>query len=417
MSLIACGINHKTAPVAIRERIAVSTQELRAALHDLGRVAQLKEVAILSTCNRTEFYCVGVEPQCLLNWLTNYRQLRNLEIEPYFYAHTADAALEHMLRVAAGLDSMIVGEPQILGQMKQAFFSASQVGMVGSYLNQVFRHVFKVSKHIRTATAIGINPISIAYTAVQLAKLIFTDLKQNTALLIGVGDTIELTTKYLYEQGVNKLIFCNRTKASAMRLAEQYGGQGFGLEELPTILPQADMLITATASQLPIIGKGMVEWALKKRKWRSMLMVDLAVPRDIEPQIESLPNTYLYNIDDMQKITSQNLNQRLDAVKQAEQIITLEVAEFARWQRSLAAVDTIKDYRKQISQLREDYLAKGQKLLAQGKDPSQVLDLVTHALINQIMHHPSIQLRAVSGDGQLELLDFARQLLGLETNS
>ena len=416
MSLIACGINHKTAPLTIRERVTVPSHALTLALQDLNRTAKLDEAAILSTCNRTELYCMGAEPKTLLTWLSDYQQLTIAEIEPYFYAHTADSALEHMLRVASGLDSMVIGEPQILGQMKQAFASASQVGMMGNRLNQVFRHIFTVTKRIRTKTAIGVNPISIAYTAVQLAKLIFADLKQNTALLIGGGETIELAAKHLREQSVNRLIFCNRTEASALRLAEQYAGQGFNLESLPTILPQADILITATASPLPIIGKGMVEQALKLRKWRPMLMIDLAVPRDIEPQVANLQNAYLNNIDDMQKIIAQNLNQRLDAAKQAEQIIAMEVVEFARWQRSLAAVDSIKAYRAQVHELRNQCLVKGQHLLAQGKDSYAVLETITHILVNQIMHQPSAQLRTAGSEGQTELIDFARQLLGIETN-
>jgi glutamyl-tRNA reductase len=416
MSLIACGINHKTAPLTVRERVALPVHTLALALDDLHRKVNLNEAAILSTCNRTEFYCVGAEPKTLLNWLSDYQHLTVSEIEPYFYAHKADAALEHMLRVASGLDSMVIGEPQILGQMKQAFASASQVGLMGNQLNQVFRHVFNVTKHIRTTTAIGLNSISIAYTAIQLAKLIFADLGQNTALLIGSGETIELAAKHLHEQGVDKLIFCNRTEAGALRLAEQYAGQGYGLEALPNILPQADMLITATASQLPIIGKGMVEQALKLRKWRPMLLIDLAVPRDIEPQVADLQNAYLNNIDDMQKIIAQNLSQREDAARQAEEIIAVEVIEFARWQRSLTAVDTIKTYREQINELRNQYLIKGQQLLKQGKEPYTVLEAITQALVNQIMHQPSTQLRAAGSEGQMELINFARQLLGIENN-
>lgn len=416
MSLIACGINHKTAPLTLRERVTVPSHALTLALQDLNRTAKLDEAALLSTCNRTELYCVGSEPQTLLTWLSDYQQLTVAEIEPYFYIHTADAALEHMLRVASGLDSMVIGEPQILGQMKQAFTSASQIGMIGNRLNQVFRHVFTVSKRIRTTTGIGVNPISIAYTAVQLAKLIFTDLKQNTALLIGGGETIELAAKHLGEQGVHNLLFCNRTEATALRLADQYAGQGFSLESLPAILPQADILVTATASPLPIIGKGMVEQALKLRKWRPMLMVDLAVPRDIEPQVAHLQNAYLNNIDDMQKIIAQNLNQRLDAAKQAEQIIAMEVMEFACWQRSLVAVDTIKAYREQVQALRNHCLVKGQHLLAQGKGSYEVLETITQLLINQIMHQPSLQLRAAGSEGQTELIDFARQLLGIDTH-
>lgn len=417
MSLIACGINYKTAPLTLRERVAVPTHALISALRDLSNATQLHEAALLSTCNRTEFYCVDIEPTVLLNWLSDYHSLALAELEPYFYTHIQEAALDHMLRVACGLDSMILGEPQILGQMKQAFASASQAGLIGNQLNQVFRHVFNVSKRVRTTTAIGINPISIAYAAVQLAKHIFSDVRQNTALLIGAGETIELAARHLQEQGVKRLMFCNRTEAGAKQLAERYQGEAFVLEALPTILYHADILFAATASPLPILGKGMIEQALKLRKRRPMLMIDLAVPRDIEPQVANLEDVYLYNIDDMQHIVAQNLNQRLDAAKQAEEIIALEIVEFARWQRSFVAVDTIKDYRAQINQLRNHYLAKGQKSLAQGHDPLQVLDAITRAFANQIMHQPCKQLRVTGGEGQTELIDFARQLLGLETKS
>jgi glutamyl-tRNA reductase len=417
MGLIACGINHKTAPVTLRERVAVPTHALTSALQNLSQTAHLHEAAILSTCNRTEFYCVDAKPHDLLAWLSDYQHLSQTEIAPYFYSYTADAALEHMLRVASGLDSMVIGEPQILGQMKQAFACAKQIGLIGSELHQVFRHVLTVTKRIRSTTAIGVNPISIAYAAVQLARHIFSHFKQSTVLLVGAGETVQLAAKHLYEQGLTQLLFCNRTDAAAKRLAEQFNGQGYSLEELPNVLPQADIVFTATASQLPIVGKGMIEQALKIRRRRPMLMIDLAMPRDIEPQVAQLEDVYLYNLDDMQDIISQNLNQRLDAAKQAEQIITLEVAEFGRWQRSLKAVDLIKSYREQVMQLRELQLSKAQKLLAQGQDPMLVLSMITQALTNQIMHHPSTQLRMLGAEGQDELIDLARQLLGLDIHS
>jgi len=416
MSLIACGINHKTAPLTLRERVTVSNQNLAMALQDLNRTTLSHEAAILSTCNRTELYCVGTAPEHVLAWLSDYQQLNLAEIKPYFYTYKAEAALEHMLRVACGLDSMVLGEPQILGQMKQAFANATQAGTIGSHLSQVFRHVFTVSKRVRTTTAIGLNPISLAFAAVQLAKHIFASLSENSVLLLGAGDTIELAARHLREQGLTRLLFCNRTESGAHRLAESYGGIGFTLEELPNFLSQADIIFSATASPMPIIGKGLIEEALKIRKRRPMLMIDLAVPRDIEPQVANLEDVYLYNIDDMQQIIAQNLNRRLDAAKQAEEIIALEIIEFSRWQRSLGVADTIKAYRDSIAQLRNLYLDKGQRLLAQGKDPYLVLEVITRELTKQIMHQPSIQLRAAAGEGQTELIDFARQLLGIEPN-
>ncbi len=417
MSLIACGINHQ-APVTLRERVTVPMHALSSALQDLSQSAHLHEAAILSTCNRTEVYCVDAQPKDLLAWLSHYQKLSESEIAPYFYAYTADAALEHMLRVASGLDSMVLGEPQILGQMKQAFAYAEQEGFIGSQLHQVFRHVLTVSKKIRTTTDIGVNAISIAYAAVQLAKHIFSHFKQSTVLLLGAGDTIELAAKHLKEQGLTQLLFCNRTEAGARRLAQQFAGQyACSLEDLPLVLPQADIVFTATASQLPLLGKGMIEHALKVRKRCPMLMIDLAIPRDIEPQVGQLEDVYLYNLDDMQAIIKSNLDQRLVAAKQAEQIIALEVLEFARWQRSLEVVDLIKSYRQQVIQLREQQLKRGSKLLAQGHDPMLVLSSITQALTNQIMHHPSTQLRRLGAEGQTEQIDFARQLLGLETHT
>lgn len=412
MSLIACGINHKTAPVTIRERVAVPNHTLTLALQDLNRSIGSNEAAILSTCNRTELYCVGTDSDHLLDWLSDYHRLTLTELKPYFYTYSGEAALEHMLRVACGLDSMVIGEPQILGQMKQAFATANQAGTLGKQLTHVFRHVFTASKRIRSTTAIGLNPISIAYVGVQLAKYIFADLAQNMVLLIGAGETIESVAKHLQKQGLKQLLFCNRTKAGAQRLAEQYGGQSFMLEELPNYLPQADIVFTATASQVPIIGKGLIEQALKSRKYRPMLMIDLAVPRDIEPQAADL--VYLYDLDALKQIIARNFNQRLDAVKQAEEIIALEIMEFNRWQRYLGAVDTIKAYREQINGVRRACVAKGRRLLAQGKDPAVVLDMITQTLANQIMHQPSVELRTAGYEGQTELIDFARQLLGIE---
>ncbi|MGD8558940.1 MAG: glutamyl-tRNA reductase, partial [Gammaproteobacteria bacterium] len=302
MSILAFGINHKTAPVEIRERVAFEPGKICHALKDLVAQPAVNEAAIISTCNRTEVYC-GLERNDLammVNWVRQYHQLGERDIQPYIYAHPDHDAVRHVLRVASGLDSMVLGEPQILGQMKDAYTAASEAGTLGSLLDRLFQYTFAVAKQVRTDTQIGASPVSVAFAAVSLSKQIFSDLNNHTALLIGAGETIELAARHLHESGIGRMIIANRTIERAHNLASEFNAYAISLPDIPGHLAEADIVISSTASPLPILGKGSVESALKIRKHRPMLMIDIAVPRDIESEVDSLDDVYLYTVDDMQ---------------------------------------------------------------------------------------------------------------------
>ena len=320
MRLLAVGINHKTAPLEIRERVAFAPDRLPEALHDLRARSRVEEAAILSTCNRTELVCCTKNTTAneVVTWLGNYHHLRQEQVAPYVYLHPEQNAVRHMLRVASGLDSMILGEPQILGQIKSAYATAMQAGTVGTLLGRLFQHTFSVAKQVRTDTAIGSSPVSVAFAAVSLAKQIFDDLPQRTVMLIGAGETIELAARHLHENGIGRIIIANRTVEKAHALASNFSGYAIELAEIPAHLAEADIVISSTASPLPILGKGAVERAIKARKHRPMLMVDIAVPRDIEPEVGDLRDIYLYTVDDLQEIIQEGLKSRQEAAKQAE---------------------------------------------------------------------------------------------------
>lgn len=415
MPLIALGINHRTAPVDIRERVAFPAERLPLALRELNDLPQVHEAAILSTCNRTEIYC-GLESNdttALVDWLCAHHRLKPDQLKPYLYIHPEQEAVRHMFRVAAGLDSMILGEPQILGQMKTAYQGALDAGTLDTQLGKLFQHTFSVAKQIRTDTAIGASPVSVAFAAVSLARQIFGDLSKQTALLIGAGETIELTARHLADHKVGRMIIANRTAERAHNLAAQFNGFAIALSEVPAHLIEADIVITSTASQLPILGKGTVERALKQRKHRPIFMVDIAVPRDIEAEVADLDDVYLYTVDDLQEVIQENLKSRQAAAEQAEEIIDVQCAHFLGWQRSLDAVSTIRDFRSQADVIRDDVLDKARQLLAQGKDPDQVLQFLAHTLANKLTHTTSANLRQAGYDGQAELILVARKLLGL----
>jgi glutamyl-tRNA reductase len=314
MKLIALGINHNSAAVEVRERVAFAPEQVNEALNDACADASLDEVVILSTCNRTEIYAIASDKlelaekaRQLISWMANYHHLSSEDLHQSAYHYEADEALHHMMQVASGLDSMVLGEPQILGQMKSAYAVAGESGTVGSELGRVFPRVFSIAKRVRTDTAIGENPVSVAFAAVDLAGHIFSDLGSSSALLVGAGETIELVARHLIEAGVNKIVIANRTLGRARELAQKFSAEAVLLSEIPGQLEHADIVITSTASQLPILGKGAVENALKLRKHRPMLMVDIAVPRDIEPQVGDLRDVYLYSVDDLRDIVDQNL--------------------------------------------------------------------------------------------------------------
>ncbi|MFU8797805.1 MAG: glutamyl-tRNA reductase, partial [Gammaproteobacteria bacterium] len=369
MSLIACGINHQTASVAIRERIAFLPEFMEEPLRALVGQGLAHEAAILSTCNRTEIYCAAAQPTDITHWLGKTHP----EITPYLYLHQDQAAVRHMLRVASGLDSQILGEPQILGQMKQAFSIAQAAGTLGSKLQRLFQHVFAVTKTVRTDTRIGANPVSIAFAAVNLAKRIFTDLAQTHVLLIGAGNTIDLVMQHLSSHGVRNFTIANRTFVRAEKLAQKYTGKAIVLKNISAALAHADIVITATASALPLLGKGMVETSLKERKHRPLLMVDLSVPRNIECEIEKLSDVYLYTIDDLKGLIQENLNTRREAAEHAEKIIDFQAEHFMRSSRALDAVPMIRAYREKVEAMRYEELMRALGRIKQGADPEEML--------------------------------------------
>ncbi len=416
MTLLAFGINHKTAPVDIREKVAFPPDTLDAALQDLLTCATVSEAAIVSTCNRTELY-VGIDnesDQAVIEWFRNFHNLSAEELDPYLFNHSESAAVQHVLRVASGLDSLVLGEPQILGQIKDAYQKASAAGAIGQQLNRLFQHTFAVAKQVRTETAIGASPVSVAFAAVSLARQIFANVSEHTALLIGAGETIELVARHLHEQGIHKIIVANRTVERAQELAQLFDGEAIALADIPERLIEADIIISSTASQLPILGKGAVERALKARRHRPIFMVDIAVPRDIEPEVSQLNDVYLYTVDDLHEVIEEGRQSREEAAKQAEEIIENQVDHFMGWLRSLEAVDTIRAYRQQAIRLREEALQHAERQLASGKEPQQVMGELARSLTNKLIHQPTVQLNQAAYEGRNELLSNARNLFGLD---
>ncbi|MBE9539640.1 MAG: glutamyl-tRNA reductase [Proteobacteria bacterium] len=420
MKLIALGINHNSAAVEVRERVAFAPEQVSEALNDACVDAKLDEVVILSTCNRTEIYAIASDEfalvdksRQLISWMANYHHLSADDLHQSAYHFEADDALAHIMQVASGLDSMVLGEPQILGQMKSAYAVAGESGTVGSELGRVFPRVFSTAKRVRTDTAIGENPVSVAFAAVDLAGHIFSDLNSSSALLVGAGETIELVARHLIEAGVSKIVIANRTLGRARELAQKFSAEAVLLSEIPEQLEFADIVITSTASQLPILGKGAVENALKLRKHRPMLMVDIAVPRDIEPQVGDLRDVYLYSVDDLRDIVDQNLRGRQSEARKADVIIADAVLAYREAERSLAAVDTVKEYRLLAEQHRDRELQRSLRQLSRGDDPAQVLAQLARGLTQKLVHAPSTGLKKISAAGREDLMLNARKLLGL----
>ena len=419
MGFLAFGINHRTAAVDVRERVAFAPEQLTDALQQLRDETQTQEVAILSTCNRTEIYLSQDCPDAdeLIAWVARFHGMTVEELARCSYLHRDAGAVRHMMRVAAGLDSMVLGEPQILGQMKDAWQSARTAGTLGPYLDRLFQSTFNTAKQVRTDTAIGENPVSVAFAAVSLARQIFTDLRRSTALLIGAGETIALVARHLFEQGVNKIIVANRTLERAELLSEPLGGRAILLNQIPEVLAQCDIIISSTASPLPILGKGAVERALKLRKHSPMFMVDIAVPRDIEPEVGGLSDVYLYSVDDLHEVIQENLRSRQGAAEAAERLIDLGTDEFMQRLRALAAVDVLRRYRQKAEHLRDQELAKAQARLHKGADPQLVLAEMARALTNKLLHDPSVQLKQMSAQGRAEALTLAQELFALDEDT
>lgn len=412
MALITLGLNHKTAPIGIRERLTFGPDIIVAALRNLSERPGIDEAVILSTCNRTELYCAHTRSsrEDICAWLGEFHGLEQETISPFLYSHQDQECVRHLLKVASGLDSMVLGEPQILGQVKQAFQTANDASTTGKFLGRLFQHTFSVAKTVRTDTAIGHSPVSVAFAAVSLARQIFSDLSEQTALLIGAGETIELAARHLHQHGVGRIIVANRTLEKAHQLAEQFDGFAIGLTEIPNHLAEADIVISSTASPLPVVGKGTVESALKKRKHQPIFMVDIAVPRDIESEVSELNDVYLYTVDDLQEVIQENLRSRQEAAEQAVEIVDLHVEEFMGWLRSLDAVGMIQDYRRQAEQMRDEVLERALKQMQAGKSPEESLRFLAHTLTNKLLHTPSTQIRQAGFEGQSEILEAANTL-------
>ncbi len=416
MALVTLGINHRTAPVELRERVAFTPERMTEAFVELRAATGASEAAILSTCNRTELYLAG-DDDCapmVLRWLAGFHDLDAADLEQALYVHRDADAVRHMMRVAAGLDSMVLGEPQILGQLKDAYAAARNAGATGSFLSRLFEHTFSVAKRVRTQTAIGENPVSVAYAAVSMAHHIFADMSRNKALLIGAGKTIELVAQHLADAGVSDFLVANRTLERAQALAENHGGRGILLSEIPDYLADADIVIASTASPLPVLGKGAVERALKKRKHRPYFMVDIAVPRDIEPEVASLADVYLYTVDDLRQVIEENIRSREGAAREAENMVTTGVQDFLSQLRALDSVSVLKQFRNRAEQLRDLEAEKALRALRNGADPETVVRSLARGLTNKLLHQPSVQVRKATAEGRTEVTGWLRELHQLD---
>ena len=416
MPLFTLGISHHTAPVAIRERLSFTPEQLPASLRMVMALPGVNEAVILSTCNRTEIYAdlADGSGEALAEWLAGERSPEDPEVRTRFYRHADDAAVRHLLRVASGLDSQIIGEPQILGQIKEAYELARPHGATGQRLHRLFQFAFAVAKQVRTDTHIGENPVSVAYAAVRLARQIFSDFSRLTVLLIGAGETIELAARHLHEQGTRRMVIANRTVARARELAEQFNAYAIGLDEIPAHLDEADIIIASTGSSMPLLTRPQVEAALSGRKRRPLLIVDIAVPRDVDPTVAGLEDVYLFSIDDLHKVVEENLRSRRVAAQEAETLIEAQVVRFNEQQRGLEAVPAIRAVRDHAAGLRDQTLEQARQRLAHGEAPEQVLRFLADTLTNRLMHAPTAYLRQAAHEGREQILKELNALFGLD---
>ncbi len=403
MALHVLGLNHRSAPLDIRERLAFPAERQAEALADLGAQPGVEEAVLVSTCNRTELYFVAATPQAARDWLGRAAAQAGITVESHLYWHTGRDAVRHAFRVASGLDSMVLGEPQILGQVKQSVRTAEAVGTLGSTLRKLFQETFAAAKKVRTETALGAHSVSMSAAALRLAQNLFGDLSRSRMLLVGVGEMVELAATYFVAQRPLAVVVANRTLARGEAFAERFDAKAIALADLPSRLHEFDVVITGTASSLPILGKGLIERALKARKHRPMFIVDFAVPRDVEPEVAGLEDVFLYTIDDLGSIVQEGAENRRAAVEQAEAIVAAQVAGFTAWQSSRAAVPAIVEMRRRADQYCEAELARARARLARGDDPQAVLEAFARGLANKFLHHPS-QALTRAGDAEREQL-------------
>jgi glutamyl-tRNA reductase len=416
MALVAVGLNHLTAPLEFRERVAFAPEDTASALAALTSEPGVKEAAILSTCNRTELYCSveGGAETTPAAWLKRHHQLTGERLGEFLYLHTDADAVRHLFRVATGLESMVLGEPQILGQVKDAYALARDAHTLNAPLERLFQNTFQVAKRVRSDTRIGANPVSVAFTAVRLAERLFADISQACVLLIGAGETIELAARHLTEARVRRLIVANRTLENAQALAGRFGGYAITLADLSKHLAEADVVIASTASREPVLDRGTVADALAQRRRKPMFLVDIAVPRDIDPAVASIEDAFLYTIDDLRAVIDENLRGRREAARDAEAMIELSVEHFMGWWRALDLRNPVTELRRSAEANRDEVLAKAQSMLARGKTPEEALAFLANTLTNKLLHAPSANLRAAALRGDADLLRAAERLFESE---
>jgi glutamyl-tRNA reductase len=421
MHLATLGINHHTAPLHLREQVVFHVERLHAALKEFLEQRLAREAAILSTCNRTEIYCATDNRQTLAEtaaWLAHYHRIDAATLRPHLYSLDHDRAVRHAFRVAAGLDSMVLGEPQILGQMKEAAKSAENAGAMGTYLHQLFQRSFAVAKEVRSTTSIGAQSVSMAAAAVRLAGRIFSSLSETHVLFVGAGEMIDLTATHFAAQNPKSIAVANRTAERAEGLVARLGlngqhGRAIRLADLPNELHKFDIVVSCTASSLPIIGLGLIESALKKRRRRPMFMVDLAVPRDIEPEAAQLDDVYLYTVDDLGDVVQEGMDVRKSAVAQAEAIIETRVQGFMHWLEARESAPLVKRLREQAETLRSDELQRALKALEQGKPAAEVLEALSRTLTNKLMHPPTAALSQAGSEQRAQTTQLIQTLYKL----
>ncbi|MDA1118598.1 MAG: glutamyl-tRNA reductase [Proteobacteria bacterium] len=410
MTLFALGLNHTTAPLPVRERVVFHVEKLFDALGELTRGDHVAEAAILSTCNRTELYLSAEQPRTAAEWLAQYHSMQADELRPYLYTLPHEQAVRHTFRVASGLDSMVLGEPQILGQLKDAVRTAQAAGTLGTVLHKLFQRTFAVAKEVRSTTQLGASSVSMAAAGVKLAARIFPSLKDQAVLFIGAGEMIELCATHFAAQAPARITVANRTLERGHALAHRFNGRAIELRALPEHLQDHDIVVSCTASSLPILGKGLVERALRARKHRPMFMMDLAVPRDIEAEVGELDDVFLYTLDDMQGIVQGNLDARRSALVQAEAIIEAQVGQFMHWMQARASVPLIRQLREQGEATRRHELERALRLLQKGEEPRQVLEALSQGLTNKLLHGPTQALNESAGEERRALSELLERL-------
>ena len=412
--IVAFGLNHKTASLDLRGKLSFAPEIVEKVLHDARTILHVREIVLLSTCNRTEVYLFGnVSDHQIVTWLAMIKGTEINALSECFYSFRNEHAVKHMIEVASGLDSLVLGEPQIFGQIKSAFSVAKEAGTVSVNLEKVFQFIFSAAKRVRTETAIGKNPVSVASASVNLASKIFSDLGEAHALVIGAGETIELVAKHLVDNGIGKLTVANRTLNRARSFSERFSADVILLSDMPEMLKTVDILISSTASQLPILGKGAVEFALRRRKYKPMFMVDIAVPRDIEPQVEELADVYLYNVDDLADFIEDNVKARNIEANVAKVIIAEEVNSWSNQHKGLMAIKTIKEFRTSAEKIRDLETDRALIALDGGKNARDVVMELARSITNKLLHTPTKNLKRAGEEGRHDAINATKELFNL----